>query len=126
MIFWLTSSRHSTKLNIAYSYFISYNLMRKDPLSAGLFLSVQQFHPLIKAKISAILSIGIRKLPFRFAVNITGKGSFVFLQLRENLADWCVNDQISTAIRRSRGLIDQNQLIAAVIVDQTSGWIHSQ
>ena len=37
-----------------------------------------------------------------------------------------MNDQISTAIRRSRGLIDQNQLIAAVIVDQTSGRIHSQ
>ena len=33
MIFWLTSSRHSTKLNIAYSYFISYNLMRKDPIN---------------------------------------------------------------------------------------------
>ena len=39
-----TSSRHSTKLNIAYSYFTSYNLTRKDPLKAGLFLSVQQFH----------------------------------------------------------------------------------
>ena len=37
MIFWLTSSRHSTKLNIAYSYFTSYNLTRKDPLKAGLF-----------------------------------------------------------------------------------------
>lgn len=50
MIFWLTSSRHSTKLNIAYSYFTSYNLTRKDPLKAGLFLSVQQFHPSMMAK----------------------------------------------------------------------------
>ena len=40
MIFWLTSSRHSTKLSIAYSYFTSYNLTRKDPLKAGLFLSM--------------------------------------------------------------------------------------
>ena len=78
MIFWLTSSRHSTKLNIAYSYFTSYNLMRKDPLKAGLFLSVQQFHPSMMAKMRAILSIDIRKLPFRFAVYITGKGSFIF------------------------------------------------
>ena len=59
MIFWLTSSRHSTKLNIAYSYFTSYNLTRKDPLKAGLFLSVQQFHPSVMAKMSAILSTGI-------------------------------------------------------------------
>lgn len=58
MIFWLTLSRHSTKLNIAYSYFTSYNLTRKDPLKAGLFLSVQQFYPSMMAKISAILSIG--------------------------------------------------------------------
>ena len=58
-IFWLTSSRHSTKLNIAYSYFTSYDLTRKDPLKAGLFLSVQQFHPSMMAKLSAILSTGI-------------------------------------------------------------------
>lgn len=45
MIFWLTSSRHSTKLSIAYSYFTSYNLMRKDPLSAGLFLSMHAAVP---------------------------------------------------------------------------------
>ena len=125
MIFWLTSSRHSTKLNIAYSYFTSYNLTRKDPLSAGLFLSVQQFHPSMMAKISAILSIG-KYPPFSVCSLYNRKRELYFLQLRENLADWRVNDQISTAIRRSRGLIDQNQLIAAVIVDQTSGWIHSQ
>ncbi len=33
--------------------------MRKDPLKAGLFLSVQQFYPSMMAKMSAILSIGI-------------------------------------------------------------------
>lgn len=125
MIFWLTSSRHSTKLNIAYSYFTSYNLTRKDPLKAGLFLSVQQFHPSMMAKMSAILSIGIIPPLFGLQFILPEKGA-LFLQLRENLADWRVNDQISTAIRRSRGLIDQNQLIAAVIVDQTSGRIHSQ
>ena len=126
MIFWLTSSRHSTnKLNIAYSYFTSYNLTRKDPLKAGLFLSVQQFHPSMMAKISAILSIG-KYPPFSVCSLYNRKRELYFLQLRENLADWRVNDQISTAIRRSRGLIDQNQLIAAVIVDQTSGRIHSQ
>ncbi len=125
MIFWLTSSRHSTKLNIAYSYFTSYNLTRKDPLKAGLFLSVQQFYPSMMAKMSAILSTGIIH-PFSVCSLYNRKRELYFLQLRENLADWRVNDQISTAIRRSRGLIDQNQLIAAVIVDQTSCRIHSQ
>lgn len=100
-------------------------MTRKDPLKAGLFLSVQQFHPSMMAKISAILSIGIIP-PFSVYSLYNRKRGALFLQLRENLADWRVNDQISTAIRRSRGLIDQNQLIAAVIVDQTSGRIHSQ
>ena len=179
MIFWLTSSRHSTKQSIGipiyllqfdkqsppfpagFAFYSTFRLLcgvilseeqrdtpccrqsdqGVDDAADGAGLSAAQQRDQIELENADQSPVQTadnhqyqcdfvdkhRKTPLSVCIQYNRKGefhAFFTLQLGENLTDWRMNDQISTAIRRSGGLVDQNQLIATVIVDQAGRRIY--